>query len=277
MVKKLNLNKNKFLFNLKNYLENDQYKNIIYWISDDSFVITNLYGLITKGSPFKSEESFFRNILEFEFTKKKCGDKYILSHTKFKRGLTADEIRKIEKRKKRVGRGNFHKKLKRKLLSKLKEEKEFLKLEKELDELKKFKKKVLLKKLILLITKNLLNNFLFETACLKIFDGDVKTVLYLIRNYLHEIINDKEKLMKFINTKKKEKETNINQTYNNIPTPSNFDIYNYLKKVEMSGFEKNVYNLEPFKTTGYEKSISNYNNYNNFLNNEGNETIEHTF
>ena len=83
--------------------------------------------------------------------------------------------------------------------------------------------------------------------------------------------------MKFINTKKKEKETNINQTYNNIPTPSNFDIYNYLKKVEMSGFEKSVYNLEPFKTTGYEKSISNYNNYNNFLNNEGNETIEHTF
>ena len=280
MVKKLNLHKNKFLFNLKNYLENAQYQNIIYWLTDDSFVIKDLYRLITVGGPFKTEESFFRNVLEYEFTKKKCDDKYILSHTKFKRGLTAGEIRKIEKRKKKVGRGNFHKKLKRKLLSKLKDEKEFIKLEKELDEFKNFRKKILLKKLILLITKNILNIYLFETACFKIFDGDLKTVLYLIRNYLHEIINDKEKLMTFINTKKKEKEkeANNNRTYNNnISNPTNLDISNYLKKMEMSGVEKNVYNLEPFKSTGNEKCINNYNNYNNFTNNECNKTIEHTF
>ena len=235
-------NKNKFLFNLRDYLEDKRFNKNIYWISDKSFIIKDLSELTQEGSPFKSIEIFKRNILEYEFTKEKDGEKLKFTHDEFKKGMTEEQIRLIKKRKKKKSEG-FLKTLKEKLISKLNEEKKFLEIEKEIEESKNFEKKV--------ISDKLKNFFLLRRK------NNTKEILTKLKNKI-----DRKNM-----TKKEE-----NNQSNNEENESNSELANnYFKKIQCSGIMTNVCNFEKFRGTGFGKSMDIYSNSIN------NETVENTF
>ena len=239
MVKKKNLNKNQFLISINNYLKDKRFEKIIYWKSDNSFIIEDLSELTKEGSSFKSEEVFNRNILEYNFDKKKDGEKLVFTHNEFKRGIGDDKIRLIKKRKKKKGK-NFHKIIKQRLISKLNEEKKYLELPKEIDELKNFKKEVItnkLNKLILLKRKS-----------------DAEEILKNLKNMTI-------------------KEVNNQSNNNNVQNVSIYVLYNnYYNNVQSSGIGTFYYNLDRYKSTGSGEPMGGFD-----FNSINNETEETTF
>ena len=152
MVKKQNAYKNKFLMNLKACLDNSEFKNIIHWTTDNTFKIENLDTFIKKSKDkFKSKNLFLRNLRDFCFNKLKNNSNGIsLYHDQFKKGITAEEIKRIKKEKKN-NTYSFNE-VKLKLMKELekekkfaKQEKEIAKQEKEIEELKELTKKIAIK------------------------------------------------------------------------------------------------------------------------------------
>ena len=166
MVKKQNAYKNKFLMNLKACLDNSEFQNIIHWTTDNTFKIENLDTFIKKSKDiFKSKNLFLRNLRDFCFNIIKNNHNGIsLYHAQFKKGITAEEIKKIKRKQKKNNTYSFNE-IKSKLLSELEKEKENAKQEKEIEELKELKKIIAIK--------------LLNRACMEIKKKKKKKIIYL--------------------------------------------------------------------------------------------------
>ena len=125
MVIKQNVYKNTFLMNLKACLDNSEFQNIIHWANDNIFKIENLNNFIKESKDkFKSKNLFLRNLRDFCFNiLKNNSNGKSLYHAQFKKGITAEEIKRIKKKRKKKKTYSF-KKIKSKLLRELEKEKE---------------------------------------------------------------------------------------------------------------------------------------------------------
>ena len=150
--------------------------------------------------------------------------------------------------------------LKEKLLEYLNKEKENLKLEENVMNLKILRDKIRAEKIIKLRIKILLKKILYKTSDLKLFNNGKKTIASLIRYFIHKIIIDEKRLKKFYEEKKKEQKEdtaiiNKNNPFNNV---MNFPYQNPNKNpMTMSGTIKEENDLEEFKSTEIRQKEAN--------------------
>ena len=154
--------------------------------------------------------------------------------------------------------------LKEKLLEYLNKEKENLKLEENVMNLKILRDKIRAEKIIKLRVKILLKKILYKTSDLKLFNNGKKTIASLIRYFIHKIIIDEKRLKKFYEEKKKEQKEDtaiINRNNNPFTNVMNFPYQNPNKNpMIMSGTIKEENDLEEFKSTEIRKKEANKNN-----------------
>ena len=148
---------------------------------------------------------------------------------------------------------NHFRALKNKLINELNKEKEILKQEKEIKELKQFIFRFIILKPR---PKANLRKILYSTAGSKIFDNNKKTFIYIIRRFIRRIIRDEKIFKKFMERKKIKVEANKeteNKKETKKPQPIEIeneeDDSNNCFDINFPGDTKNIEELKKTTTT----------------------------